>query len=185
VGSNKESSFDSRIISATNQNLRDSMFQNRFRLDLFHRLNTIEIVIPPLRERNEDIAPIWQHYMDSYALMLKKPKPFVDSSVYEILKQYTFPGNVRELKNIVERMYILGNHLHWDANLLLKINPYLAESNDKQATKTICEEDEILQALLRAKGKQKEAALLLNMSEATLYRRIVKYGLQKHTRKGS
>lgn len=185
VGSSKEIAFDSRIICATNQNLRDQMFKNTFRLDLFHRLNTIEIIIPPLRERQEDIELILRYYIDLYALELKKPKPLIDNSLVDLLSNYSFPGNVREMKNIVERMYILSNKRHWDATLLCSVNPFITVSEEDKSGKQSCEEDIILKALIKAKGKQKAAAVLLNMSEATLYRRIVKYNLQKYTNKGN
>ncbi len=185
VGSSKEIAFDSRIISATNQNLREEMFLNKFRLDLFHRLDTIEILIPPLRERQEDIEPILWHYIDHYAMELKKHKPIVDNSLVDTLIQYSFPGNVREMKNIVERMYILTNKLRWDANLLCSINPFIIASNDEIQLQQSSEEDIILKALIKAKGKQKAAAAFINMSEATLYRRIIKYNLQKYTNKGN
>ncbi len=185
VGSSKETTFDCRIICATNQDLREKMFEQKFRLDLFHRLNTIEIIIPPLRERREDIEPIIQYYVENYSYELKKPKPFLDRSFIDMMLQYSFPGNVRELKNIIERMFILSKNLHWDDKLVSSINPFNFGIEEKSHLQQSDEEDMILKALIKAKGKQKEAAILLNMSEATLYRRIVKYNLQKHTRKGS
>ncbi len=184
VGSSKEIPFDSRIISATSQDLRGKLTDNQFRLDLFHRLNTIEIVIPPLRERKEDIEPIMNHYLKYYANELNKKMPFIDRSMLEILYDYDFPGNVRELKNIVERMYILSKKSDWDAQILCEINPFRFASKEKLLQEEYNEEDIIVKALLKAKGKQKEAALILNMSEATLCRRINKYKLQKYTLKG-
>ncbi len=184
VGSSKEIPFDSRIISATSQDLRGKLTDNQFRLDLFHRLNTIEIVIPPLRERKEDIEPIMNHYLKYYANELNKKMPFIDRSMLEILYDYDFPGNVRELKNIVERMYILSKKSDWDAQILCEINPFRFASKEKLMQEEYNEEDMIVKALLKAKGKQKEAALILNMSEATLCRRINKYKLQKYTLKG-
>lgn len=184
VGSSKEIPFDSRIISATSQDLRGKLSDNHFRLDLFHRLNTIEIVIPPLRERKEDIEPIMNHYLKYYANELSKKIPFIDRSMLEILYAYDFPGNVRELKNIVERMYILSKKSDWDAQLLCEINPFRFASQESFLQEEYNEEDLIVKALLKAKGKQKEAALILNMSEATLSRRINKYKLQKYTLKG-
>lgn len=186
VGSSKEIPYDSRIISATNQNLRECLDMNRLRLDLYHRLNTIEIVIPPLRERPEDIEPIFLHYLDLYAKDLNKPIPHVDASLLQMLSQYSFPGNARELKNIVERLYILSNSLHWDAQLLCSVNPF--QFGGEPAKSGVDPSDEvnlIIQALIKARGKQKDAAKSLHMSEATLYRRIVKHGLQTYTLKGS
>lgn len=183
VGSSQELSYDSRIISATNQNIREQIVANKFRLDLYHRLNTIEIYIPPLRERTEDIELLIQHFVDFFAETLNKSKPYLDNSFLETMALYSFPGNVRELKNIIERMYILSISPHWDAKLLCQINPF--SFGTTAVTKQENEEEVILKALIKAKGKQKDAALLLNMSEPTLYRRIVKFNLQQYTRKGS
>lgn len=185
VGSSKESPFDCRVISATSQDIRTQLTDNQFRLDLFHRLNTIEIVIPPLRDRQEDVEPILKHYVKYYSMELNKAMPSIDGSLIDMLSAYSFPGNVRELKNIVERMFILSKKNQWDAELLCEINPF---SFALDTPIRLCEENEedvILKALIKAKGKQKEAAMLLNMSEATLYRRIIKYKLQEYTRKQS
>lgn len=183
VGSSRETSYDSRIISATSQDIRTQLTDNQFRLDLFHRLNTIEIIIPPLRERQEDIEPLLQHFVKQYARELNKALPQVDKSLLEMLHSYAFPGNVRELKNIVERMYILSKKARWDAQLLCEINPFSFDNGSSVPEPSCSEEDAILKALIRARGKQKDAARLLNMSEATLSRRIIKYNLQQHTRK--
>lgn len=183
VGSSKETPYDSRIISATSQDIRTQLMDNQFRLDLFHRLNTIEIIIPPLRERQDDIEPILTHFVNLYATELNKATPVIDKSLLEMLHSYSFPGNVRELKNIIERMYILSNKTRWDAQLLCEINPFSFANEGFESPADYNEEDVILKALIRAKGKQKDAARLLNMSEATLSRRIIKYKLEQHTRK--
>jgi len=111
--------------------------------------------------------------------------PYIDRSLLDMLYSYAFPGNVRELKNIVERMYILSKNARWDAQLLCDINPFSFATDGFTPQADYDEEDTIVKALIKAKGKQKEAALLLNMSEATLSRRIVKYKLQQHTRKNN
>ena len=183
VGSSRETPFDSRIISATSQDIRAQLADNQFRLDLFHRLNTIEIVIPPLRERKDDIEPLLMHFVKQYSTELNKAIPDIDISLLEKLHDYSFPGNVRELKNIVERMYILSSNTRWDAELLCEVNPF-SFSNERFSPKPEEDEEEaIVRALIRAQGKQKDAAQLLNMSEATLSRRIIKYKLQHHTKK--
>ncbi len=184
VGSSIETGYDSRIICATNQSPREQISLNKFRLDLYHRLNTIEIVIPPLRERPEDIEPILMHYVDKYATELKKPKPFIDKSLISLMQQYAYPGNVRELKNMVERMYILSSSLQWDATLLCRINPYIEAPSEVEEIQ-LKEEELILKALIKAKGKQKDAAIALGISEATIHRRIAKYNLQQYTSKGN
>jgi len=183
IGSSQEMCFDSRIISATNQNIQELIKAKKFRLDLYHRLNTIEIFIPPLRDRTDDIEPLIRHFVDFYAETLNKTKPFLDNSFLDTMTIYSFPGNVRELKNIIERMYILSTSPRWDAKLLCQINPL--NFGTTVSTNQEHEEDIILKALIKAKGKQKDAAVLLNISEPTLHRRIVKYNLQQHTRKGS
>ena len=183
VGSSKETPYDSRIISATSQDIRAQLADNQFRLDLFHRLNTIEIIIPPLRERQDDIEPLLAHFVKQYATELNKAIPSIDKSLLGLLHGYSFPGNVRELKNIVERMYILSNKIRWDAQLLCEINPFSFANEGYGSMPDYIEEDAIVKALIKARGKQKDAALLLNISEATLSRRIIKYNLQQHTRK--
>jgi len=183
VGSSKETPYNSRIISATSQDIRAQLADNQFRLDLFHRLNTIEIIIPPLRERQDDIEPLLAHFVKQYATELNKAIPSIDKSLLEMLHGYSFPGNVRELKNIVERMYILSNKIRWDAQLLCEINPFSFTNEGFGSIPDYDEEDAIVKALIKARGKQKDAALLLNVSEATLSRRIIKYNLQQHTRK--
>lgn len=186
LGSNQEVPFDCRIICATNQDIRRMLEANKFRIDLYHRLNTIEIYIPPLRERPEDIEPLVDFYTDFFAKELRAPHPVVDKSMITLLKKYTFPGNVRELKNIIERMFILGGKQIWDSELLRRINPFDFDCESATTAKNeIDEEAEIIKALIQCNGKQKDAALILKMSEPTLYRRIVKYGLKQYTRKGS
>ncbi len=187
VGSSIETAFDSRIVSSSNRNIFELMQRNEFRLDLFHRINPIEIYIPPLRNRTEDIEILVYHFIDIFTFETKKPKPQITKSFIETLKQYPFPGNLRELKNIIERLFILSNTLTWDADVLSVINlgyshfgHPLAHANGKNSN----EDELITKALIKAGGKQKDAAKLLNMSESTLTRRIVKYNLENYTRKG-
>lgn len=161
--------------------------RNEFRLDLFHRINTIEIFIPPLRNRTEDIELLVDHFVELFTLETKKPKPHITQSFIEKLKQYPFPGNVRELKNIIERLFILSNTQLWDADVLSFINLGYAtfgHSGVHNKAKGFNEEDLIIKALVQSGGKQKEAAVLLGMSESTLTRRIVKYHLENYTQKG-
>ncbi len=108
VGETNSVAADFRIISATNHNLDQMQEENRFRLDLFHRLNTLHIHIPPLRERNEDIEPLLQFFVEDIAKKLNKPVQAIGASVMKALINYDFPGNVRELKNMIERAIILN-----------------------------------------------------------------------------
>ncbi|PKN72963.1 MAG: hypothetical protein CVU50_05395 [Candidatus Cloacimonetes bacterium HGW-Cloacimonetes-3] len=188
VGASAEISFDCRIICSTNRKLEEMLSADLFRLDLFHRLNTLEIHIPPLRSRPEDILPLVEHYAELLAEQNNRPKPVLDSSFVKHLKLHPFPGNVRELKNMIERLFILCPGNIWDENALSllplegksRVTSLSALSHVTQQA----EKDTILKALQEAEGKQKDAARILNMSESTLTRRIEKHHLEIYTRKG-
>lgn len=189
VGSSKEIAFDTRVISSTNRNILQMITNDLFRLDLFHRLNTIEIHIPPLRERPEDIEPLILHYSEKIARELKLPVPKIESSFIRRLQDYRFPGNVRELKNIIERLLIMQSEAVWDSKTLAKL-PSLnlghkpEPGKDIKLRQAMLEKDEIIEALQKCQGKQKDAARLLGVSESTLTRRISAYKLEIYTRKG-
>ncbi len=107
VGSNKEISVNVRIVAATNRDLKDMVSQKLFREDLYYRLNTIEIDLPPLRERKEDIPALVEHYVTRFAREMNKKNISIDADIYTALTRHDFPGNVRELKNMCERAVLL------------------------------------------------------------------------------
>jgi transcriptional regulator with PAS, ATPase and Fis domain len=107
LGSIKETPIDVRIIAATNSNLEDKVVEGTFRNDLYYRLNVISIVVPPLRERKEDILLLTNYFMDKYCNELKKDPIHIDDSIKEHLQRYNWPGNVRELENIVKGIIAL------------------------------------------------------------------------------
>jgi two-component system response regulator PilR (NtrC family) len=109
VGGNLEFNIDVRIICATNKNLENEVIEGRFREDLFYRLNVIELKIPPLRQRNEDIKTLAQHFMDKYSREAGKKISKLSSYALDLLQKYDFPGNVRELENIIERSVALSS----------------------------------------------------------------------------
>jgi two-component system response regulator PilR (NtrC family) len=109
VGGNIEFNIDVRIICATNRNLEKEVIEGRFREDLFYRLNVIELKIPPLRERKDDIKTLAQHFMDKYAKETGKKISKLSSYALDLLQKYDFPGNVRELENIIERSVALSS----------------------------------------------------------------------------
>lgn len=188
VGSSKEIPFDCRIITATNLNVYDQIKTNQFRLDLFHRINTIEIFIPPLRDRIEDIPLIVEHFVRQYAKEFNRHLPQLTNSFYACMQSYDFPGNVRELKNIIERLFILSSRETWDADLLLSVCNVKAkypESSDDRNSNIANEEEQIKKALIKFNGVQKEAAKFLQISSSTMTRRITKYHLEAYTRKGN
>lgn len=188
VGSGTSIEFDCRIISSTNRDLVGMMKKNQFRLDLYHRLNTIEIDIPPLRSRPEDVEMIIRYYLSYFARQQSLPVPNVSRGFIEAFRSYSFPGNTRELRNLIERLFILNPGKDWDENDIswlqadLRPNTKLFELTDTVTGKL--ERDAILEALQKTGGKQKDAARILGLSESTLTRRIVKHGLGIYTRKG-
>jgi len=109
VGSNEETAVDIRIISATNKNLEDEVIAGNFREDLFYRLNVIEIRVPPLRERKNDLRALAQHFLDKYSREMGKAVTKLSSYAIDMLNKYDFPGNVRELENLMERSVALSN----------------------------------------------------------------------------
>ena len=109
VGGTKDVSVDIRIISATNKKLEDEVIAGNFREDLFYRLNVIEIKLPPLRERKNDLLPLAQHFLEKYSRELGKQVTKFSSYAIDLLKKYDFPGNIRELENLIERSVALSN----------------------------------------------------------------------------
>ncbi len=187
VGTHKETPVDVRVISATNQNIHALLSEKGFRLDLYHRLNTFEIHIPPLRERQEDIRPLVEHYTAQISQRLKKKIFAIDDEVFTILENYDFPGNVRELKNFIEKAVILC-----DSNKIsLKDFPNINLSTDipfrKLDALPIIEEDFnleemekklIILALEKSNNNKSHAAQLLNITRQSLDRRIKKFDLE-------
>ena len=109
VGGTKDVSVDIRIVSATNKKLEDEVIEGNFREDLFYRLNVIEIKLPPLRERKNDLLPLAQHFLEKYSRELGKQVTKFSSYAIDLLKKYDFPGNIRELENLIERSVALSN----------------------------------------------------------------------------
>ncbi|MGV8091930.1 MAG: sigma-54-dependent transcriptional regulator [Mangrovibacterium sp.] len=180
VGDTEEIATEFRVISATNRNLDDLINQNRFRLDLLHRLNTLHIHIPPLRERPGDIEPLLYYFAEDFSVKMNKPLPAIDNAVISALKKYNFPGNVRELKNMTERAIILckGNTLGInDFPVTMKANPSAESSvpcyNLKELEiKTIC-------SVLKNFGyNQTISANTLGITRDALIRKMKKYQIQ-------
>lgn len=188
MGAKKELRIDCRVICATNRNIYDLMKRNLFRLDLFQLLNTIEIEIAPLRNRSEDIEALTQYYVQRFAMETNRRLPVIEESFMEKFRLYPFPGNARELRNLVERLFILNSTDVWDERALLLLPlegmPGSKRINTLTHLNQRSEKEEIIHALEMADGKQKDAARILGTSESTLTRKIAKYGLEIYTRKG-
>ncbi len=182
LGSKQMVKVDVRIIAATNHSLEKLVEERLFRPDLFYRLNSFTIHLPPLRERKEDIPPLFQYFLQTYATSIKKPIHDVDPRVFEWLLEYNFPGNVREFKHMVERAIILCNgttiNLSHFINSGKKISTYLTS---KVAGEMInlheLEKQTIIQSLRKAKFVKSHAARLLNISRQALDRKIEKFNI--------
>jgi DNA-binding NtrC family response regulator len=179
VGGSEEIQVDFRIISATNHDV-DNLIQNKlFRLDLFHRLNTITINIPPLRERKEDIEPLLKYYVEYFAERLKKPIPKISAQLVEALCGYDFSGNVRELRNMIERAMIFCS-----TSTLSTIDFQLLPTTKKSGPTPIAlnldeqEQNLILHALNECNYNQMLTAKMLGISRDSLIRRMKKYNIK-------
>jgi transcriptional regulator with PAS, ATPase and Fis domain len=183
VGSNIDIPVDVRIIAATNKNLQTQIEENNFREDLYYRLSNFVIHIPPLRERKEDIPPLVNHFLDSFAKQLKQPLPTIREEVFKALLNYQFPGNVRELKNMVEQAMILCE----DNLITLEHFPVLSKNKNQKPisedyrhydlNKNIedLEEKLIRKVLLLTNNDKQKALDYLNISRQSLSRRLEKY----------
>jgi DNA-binding NtrC family response regulator len=184
LGSTKEIKVDVRIIAATNQNLEKLMEEKRFRYDLYYRMSAFTIHISPLRERKEDIIPLFYLFLQKYSTSLNKPIPAVDSQIYDWLLGRPFPGNVRELKHMVERALIL---CHGPTLTLAHFIRPEKKSQKKQyngvepemSSLSELEKQSITRALKEADNIKTRAAHLLNISRQALDRKMEKYGLKQ------
>jgi two-component system response regulator PilR (NtrC family) len=187
VGGTSEIHVDVRILCSTNRRLDVEVREGRFREDLFYRLNVIEIELPPLRDRPEDLPQLVQHFAEKYSVELGKDVREIDSGVLPILEAYTFPGNVRELENLVERAVTLarGSRITPDclpATVRRPAEPTLstripAEGVDLDALLAAYETSLIQEALQRTGGVKKRAAQLLGVTFRSLRYRLEKLRL--------
>jgi len=179
VGSVSSKKIDIRLICATNRSLNEMVANNEFRQDLLYRINTIEIKLPPLRERKEDIPLLVDHFLGIYRKKYGKKAGKISDATLEKLKSYRWPGNVRELQHAVERAVIMAD------DELLQPSDFLLVSDD-EASEQLTFEDYNLEevekmvirkALKKNDGNISRAAEELGLTRASLYRRMDKYGL--------
>jgi len=184
IGGNQPIQVDLRVIAATNKNLESMIRKGTFREDLYYRLNVVTINLPPLRERKEDIPHLCQHFLHKYATENNKNVTRFSREAFDILVKYDFPGNVRELENIVERAVILARHSHISLNDLPP-NVFLPGdtvfkdvSRGLEQQVAALEKNAILTELRRCGGNQSKAARNLKITERKLRYKIHKYGLE-------
>jgi transcriptional regulator with PAS, ATPase and Fis domain len=178
IGSHIEIPVDVRLVSATNRNLKQMVNERRFREDLLYRINTVEIHIPPLRERKNDIPMLVDHFLEIYRRKYHKSKLGISQQTLRKIMNYPWPGNIRELKNAVERAVILGTSGQLSSANLFPTsfsvpvpglqNSFNLEENEKQL---------IMKAINHNRGNMTRAARDLGIARAALYRRMKKFGL--------
>jgi DNA-binding NtrC family response regulator len=177
VGSSKTQKVNVRMISATNADLRAECAAGRFREDLLFRLNTVEINLPPLRERREDIPALAAHFLARYAARYRRTIQGLEPAALQMMLNYGWPGNVRELDHTIERAVLMARGERVEvANLGLNAQRGATQSMDEMSLEAV-EAILIRKALARANGNVSHAADALGLSRGALYRRIEKYGL--------
>lgn len=192
VGSAHSLYLSARIIAATNQNLEQSVKEKKFREDLFYRLNVIPIVLPPLRERKTDIPLLVKSFIDKFSLQHKREVSGISEDSMRVLMQYHWPGNIRELENLIERIVILksGSGIIEPADLPLayfqnvSLERFMSSVSfpdhglDLNEAINDFENELIIQALKRTQGNKNKAASLLNLNRTTLVEKLKRKGLK-------
>jgi DNA-binding NtrC family response regulator len=179
VGASQEVAVNFRLICATNMSLNDMVYEKKFRQDLLYRINTVEIRVPPLRERQDDIPLLADHFFTVYGRKYKRPGMKIDKTVIHKMKKYFWPGNIRELQHAVERAVILSeDKIIESAELLINLNA-LKPKQDALQPRTLEEMEKlfILQSLDDNEGNVSQTALALGMTRTALYRRMKKHGI--------
>ena len=198
VGSCEPVPADVRVVAATHQNLERLIQQERFRDDLYYRLNVIPIAVPPLRDRREDIPELMQHFLVQFARQLNRPLPEVDDDAMIAILNYPWPGNIRELRNVVERAIVLaegpfitieqlppewrnGAPMEKPRQSQLAAEVALTGQRVRRSPKLEwlqMEREELVRALAYARGNKAEAARALGLARSTFLSRLQKHGLQ-------
>jgi DNA-binding NtrC family response regulator len=183
VGDTSQIRTDFRIISATNHDIEKRVEKKKFRLDLLHRLNTLHIHIPPLRERQEDIKPLVNHFIEYFSTIFSKPDLVATEEVFETLQKYDFPGNVRELKNLVERAVILskGTTLGVSAFPVKSQKNCFSEDVSESFNLKTQEIKIIRQVLQKCKYNIQSGADILGIHRDALSRKMIKYNIPNNS----
>ncbi|NOX90392.1 MAG: sigma-54-dependent Fis family transcriptional regulator, partial [Calditrichaeota bacterium] len=191
LGSNQTLKVDVRLIAATNRDLREMIAQSQFREDFYYRLNVINIQVPPLRKRKEDIPLLIDHFIKKYAQENHKNVRSISREAFDLLMKYDYPGNVRELENLIERAVVLAR-----SDIIekedLPVQFHVKESRETSAPPLdfypgnirekieAFEKDLIVRALKEANFNQSQAARNLGISERNLRYKMQKYGLKNY-----
>lgn len=187
LGSIESLDIDVRIIAATHQNLEQKIKDGSFREDLYYRLNIVSLHIPPLRERREDIMPLIEHFVKKYCEENQKKDLTLSKEAIDLLIKYNFPGNVRELENIIERAVVLSRGNVITVNDLPNVVKGFKAEKEIQADENLTltqqveelEKKLIYDALSKANGNQSQAGRMLGLTERNLRYKMQKYGIKK------
>jgi two-component system response regulator HydG len=184
LGDNKPTKVDVRIIAATNQDLQEAISDKRFRLDLYYRLNVARFVLPPLRDRREDIPLLVEHFMAKYARKMRRQVELGDG-VVDYLQRYEFPGNIRELENMIEQGVALavGGRVRLDdivpPEIQQRVAPLtLAPTKSLHDAVDRAERETITAVLREVDGNRERAAEMLGLSGTTLWRKMRRLNVQ-------
>ncbi len=179
VGATKSHTVDVRIIAATNRQLEEAMKDGSLREDLFYRLNVVRVQLPPLREHKDDIPALVAHFLRQFNQRFRREVTGIDPEALAALMAYDFPGNVRELENLIERAYALGARDHLRLSDLPSLTAKAREPASTGPLPTLAEVEKelILRALQMHKNDKEGAAKALGLSRRTIYRRLKEYGL--------
>jgi transcriptional regulator with PAS, ATPase and Fis domain len=187
LGSTRTLRADFRLVATTNRPINQALAENRLRSDLYYRLNTFQIEIPPLRERKEDVPPLVASFVKTFAQQLGKTEPSISPDAFQKLLDYGWPGNVRELQNAIEYAVVLARQdlitvKELPAEIRLPVALQKTERARQHAGRTQSlidmERNAILQALAQCHGNKKKAAELLGIQRPTLYNKIKRYAIE-------
>ncbi|MCF8372873.1 MAG: sigma-54 dependent transcriptional regulator [Bacteroidales bacterium] len=178
VGANKARPFDIRLICATNASIYELVAEGKFRQDLLYRINTVEIHLPPLRERIEDISLLAEHFLKSNVKKYRKNIKGISPAGLRKLEQYSWPGNIRELQHAIERAVIMGDGNRLEADDFILSSPRKVDEFELENYNLDEVEHKIINRVMqRHKGNVSHAAAELGLTRTSLYRRLEKYGL--------
>jgi two-component system, NtrC family, response regulator HydG len=169
VGASRSKEVDVRVVAATNRELQSMVDEGKFREDLWYRLNTVRITMPPLRERRDDIPALARFFFNKYAGRYNRDVKLMDSGV-KALQDYTWPGNVRQLQHMVERLTILADRI--DAEAVHEALTVMESREKPVDTLAEAEEDQIRRVLAATGGNKSKAAQILGIERKTLYRKL-------------
>ncbi|QPH41246.1 sigma-54-dependent transcriptional regulator [Pedobacter endophyticus] len=178
VGDTHMQQVNVRIIAATNKDLKADAATGKFRSDLYYRLSVFTILLPPLRDRKTDLALLAKHYLKEFSIKINKPQLKLDDKILSLFERHNWKGNIRELKNVIERLVILSDGDQLNASALpTEFFEFIPAENSYSLQEV--EKQHIQKVLIHTKGNKTETSRLLGIGLTTLYRKIEEYGIKE------